>query len=350
MNPRNEKGQNEGTVLSMIKSLVKGDNHAEGSTSNAQRNLLLGFLKAACVLPTQPLHVVMRWQQAQLGSAYNASVLSAAQSFRILWGLKTPDGQYVSKATTFYKGLKPAMTKEFLKNAIYKGFLITNAPNYVDWLFADSLGDVMSPGQYTFFRAVAAGCFAGLGDNIAGGIPEFMATRGATSHGAGANVKLIGDIQFSKTPIKAIAALYTGFIPSVLKGSVAFSTLFYTSEPIKKYTKQLYGIEEGQPVPFVTNLTASFFSGLTVSSTTAALDNAKTQSQMPNSKGKSVIQTLRDNVSKFGPRSLVVGLPLRTVISTLGWGVSHFVLLSHHSPKPERPASAAKEQTLARKM
>lgn len=322
----------------------------DGSTSNMMKNLELGVLKALCVLPTQGPHVVMRWQQAQLGSLHNPSILSAVDAFKILWNQKNEKGEYKNRVTTFYKGVGPAMTKEFFKNAAYKGYLITNAPGYVDWMFASSLGGSLSPAQYSVFNAVVAGCIAGVGDTVAGGIPEFIATRRATSHGAGANAKLLGDIQFTKTPFKAVAALYTGFVPSILKGSVNFSTLFYTSEPIKQFTRQLYGIQQGQQAPFITNLTASFFSGLVVASTSAALDNAKTQAQMANSKGKSTMATLVDNVKKFGPRSLIVGLPLRTMISTLGWGVSHFVLMSDHKPKPARIVHEEKEQTYSKKM
>ena len=302
--------------------------------SNIMMSLELGLLKGASAIPTQPLQVIMRRQQARMGSAMNPALLNASQACKELWNLKDSAGKPAGKVETFFKGWRPGAVKEFGKSAIYKGYLIVGAPVIVKNALGDKLDGVFTPGQYHLTVCVMAGVLAGVGDTVCGGIPEALGTFRSTSHGELANAKFLEGMEV-KSPLKAIAQLYRGFIPASLKGAFAFSTFYYTAAPIKARVNQYFGVDAHHPEPWTAKLTSAVISGFTVALISAPLDNVKTQKQMPGATKKSVMETLADNVKKHGPRSLVIGLPIKTLMVAMGWGIAHFVTQRDRGDKKE---------------
>lgn len=314
------------------------NNKNNSSTSQMLSSLYplaqLGIAKSLSVLPTQPLQVVMRRQQAALADKRGARVLSARQAAKEIWH---QTDNMALRIAAVYRGTGPAMIKEFAKNTTYKGLFILGAPTIAANLHPEWLKNNLSPGQFHFSTALLAGTIAGTGDVLFGGPFEAWATFRATSQGDKADASFVKEFKEGKNIPEKMARLYRGAIPSIVKGSIAFSTFFYSASPIKASVYQFYGVDKQQPAPWYATLTASTLSGITVALTSSPFDIVKTQAQMPGANGKSLTEALKSNVKSHGIAGLGAGLFLKSVMISMGWGIAFFVTqrnnVTHHEKK-----------------
>lgn len=287
-------------------------------------NFNLAGWKVAAILPTQPLHVVMRHQQAMLVSD-SPRVLSFFAAFKEI----RADKSFAS----FFKGTGPGVAKELGRNITYKGALIKGAPNLADSLLPDSLYKATSPTQYYLIKAVFAGIIASASDTALGGWMESIATFRSTSHGKYANASFTSEIQQESSTLGKIRRLYRGFIPTAVKGTVAFSTFFVVTDPIQNFSATLFGLSPKDHTPWYVMATSSILCGFSVALTSSPFDIIKTQSQMPGAKGVNVVKALCNNYKIHGLGSVTAGLPAKTIMITIGWALNFFAT---QEPKEDR--------------
>tara|TARA_R110000868_G_scaffold15698_16_gene71666 strand:- start:471 stop:1286 length:816 start_codon:yes stop_codon:yes gene_type:complete len=226
--------------------------------------------------------------------------------------------------SALYRGVMPAMTKEFLKSVVYKGVLITGAPSLAAAAIPDYVQESIPSYQYHFIKAVIAGSIAGVGDVAFGGAFESWATFSATAQGANSKASFFNQVSEGKTVLDKVGKLYQGAVPSMVKGTVAFSTFFYTATPIKSAVAGYFNNEPGAKTPWYGTLLAAVLSGGAVALTSSPFDIAKTQAQMPNASKKSLGQALKSNFQSYGWRGLTAGLPLKTCMVAAGWSIAFF--------------------------
>ncbi len=303
----------------------QGNHFFEGFTSQYPKltmSFQLGTVKAISVLPTQWMQVAMRYQQTALVSNAVPRLLSTRQAFMELWNHQsTPQG----RLATFFKGTQPAMMKEFFKNFAYKGVLIEGAPRLADSMIPTVVKEALSTQQNNTIKSLIAGTIAAAGDVFFGGTIEAYATYRAAAQGENSGASFKKDLQKHKSPLAKLSFLYRGAVPSTFKGTVAFSTFFYTSQPIKNAVNQFYDVPKNGKSPWYASLTAATLSGVAVAMTSSPFDIAKTQAQMPNSKNKSLSEALTYNFKNYGVRGLTAGLTLKSVMAVVGWGLAFAV-------------------------
>lgn len=311
-------------------------------------SLTLAVFKALAVVPTQPMQVLMRMQQGALRT--QKSRLTAVGAIKqIIENNKTPS---VIKSTTniihsFFRGTTAGASKEFIKNLVYKNLLLVGVPKFVDRMMSPAFSNNLSESQYRFVKAVLAGTAAGLLEGVLGCPFESVAVFRALSQGKHANAQLFEKKiawNFHK-PILTIQAmigqipnlyqvLYRGFAPTVVKGSIAFTTYFACAEPISNLVNGWHGIENADSA--WSKLAKAISVGGAVALASSIPDIHKTGTQMP--KGvkeamkQSAFQAFKSNFETFGVRGLTAGLPIKILMITIGWGLNFFVTggTSHH--------------------
>jgi hypothetical protein len=290
-------------------------------------NCTLAFGKLFLVIPTQPLHVVMRRQQGALASE-SPRVLSFNEAYKEI--------RFNKPMSALFKGTAPGIIKEFSKNLLYKGALITGAPHLAESVLPEPVKNYTSSKQYYLIKCLLAGCIASVSDAVLGGPLERIATYRATSQGKEADASFSKEfLQISSFKGK-FSFLYKGFVPTALKGSLAFSTMFSMSQPIKHWTASLYGHSPKDAAPWYSIGTSAILGGLVVAIVSSPLDIIKTQAQMPGSKGKNTFKALWDNYSLHGIRGIVAGLPAKTAMITMGWSLNFFAMQKMDEYKERR--------------
>lgn len=279
-------------------------------------NFMLALGKLILVIPTQPLHVVMRRQQGALASGDNPRVLSFKEAYKEI--------RFGQPMSALFKGMMPGTAKEFSKNLVYKGALITGAPSLAESALPQSLKNYTSGTQYHLIKCVLAGCIASVSDAVLGGPLERLATFRSTSQGKEANASYSQEFAQNRLLGDKIRFVYKGFVPTVIKGGLAFSTMFTLSQPIKNRTASFYGLSPKDAAPWYSLGTSAILGGLAVALVSSPFDIIKTQAQMPASKGKSAYKALSDNYKLHGLRGVTAGLPAKTAMITMGWSLNFF--------------------------
>lgn len=285
-------------------------------TDYMKANFMLALGKLMLVIPTQPLHVVMRRQQGALASNENPRVLSFNQAYKEI--------RFGQPMSALFKGMMPGTAKEFSKNLVYKGALITGAPTLAESVLPQSLKSYTSATQYHLVKCVLAGCIASVSDAVLGGPLERLATFRSTAQGKDANASYSKEFAQNRLLQDKIRFVYKGFVPTVIKGGLAFSTMFTLSQPIKQWTAKIYGLSPKSPAPWYSLGTSAILGGLAVALVSSPFDIIKTQAQMPASKGKSAYNALLDNYKLHGLRGVTAGLPAKTAMITMGWSLNFF--------------------------
>jgi hypothetical protein len=290
----------------------------------ATANATLAYYKLLSVMVTQPLHVIMRYQQAMLDCLEQPRVLSIKQAYReILQGkpknvlskaeisvmfkkiLETakinPYKNLLSKSDvfavlqlfqemikgspylSFYKGTIPGLSKEFWKNISYKGALIKGAPDLAKQLLFSagidpSRYDAMSPLQRHLFLALIAGAISGHSDAILSICFENHATFLSTAQGKYANASFMEELKKEKTLYGKLARLSRGLGPTIAKSNVAFVTFFAVTKPMQVYIDEFFSLPPGQKT-WYSLLTASLLSGFVVALLSSPFDIVKTNAQ-----------------------------------------------------------------------
>ncbi len=303
-------------------------------------NLELGFWKATMVLPTQPLQVIMRAQQAALASKTNPRALTAFQAFAEIAKQNSGNATVAKRSwrsilQPFFKGGAIGAAKEGLKNTTYKAPLITGAPNLADKILAPTQAKKkLSPLQYHVLNSFVSGGVAASVDVGLGGALEAWATFLSTAQGKDAKASFVQEVKEAPRLTAKLQLLYRGFIPATVKSSVAFTTFFISAEPIKTGVRQLYGLKEHERMSWGAMLLSAFASGTLVALTSSPADIAKTQSQMPNSKGRKLIPALKANYKTYGLVGMTAGMPLKCLLIITGWGLN-FVITQREKPSEQ---------------
>jgi hypothetical protein len=297
-----------------------------------QANLQLAAAKVAAVLPTQPLHVVMRQQQAALGSPNNPRVLSARAAYKEI--------RVGQPFTALYKGTTPALVKGGIKNLTYKGALIKGAPNLADKFLPDYIHNNTSPSLHHFIKAFTAGGIAAFGDTSLAGVLETYATYLSTSHGEHAKASFLSEVQKESNVFYKVRRAYRGFTPTVVKESIAFTTFFALTDPIQRMTARLFGLSQKDKTPWYAMATSSMLCGLSVAVTSSPFDIIKTHSQMPGAKGTDVLTGLYNNFKTHGIGAATTGLPAKALMITIGWGLTFLATQGSHEKKKSRVKGA----------
>lgn len=287
-----------------------------------QANAILAVLKTAAVLPTQPLQVVMRNQQSGLKKSKEPQLLSARQ---VAWNIATQNGEPLSLRAVpfFFRGTLSGLTKEFLKNASYKGALILGAPKLADTaLKQTTLADILPQNLYRITQVILASSIAGASDVLLGGPLDALATFHATSQGKHADASYAKEVRAEPTLSKKIQRIYRGSDAAILKSTIGFVAYFSISQHAKQWAAHLYGIENEKALPWYGKLTASLISGGTVAAASSPFDIVKTQLQMPNPSNLGLGNALVNNFKQHGIKGITTGLPLKCAMITLGWGIN----------------------------
>jgi hypothetical protein len=307
-------------------------------------NLELAVYKVGAILPSQPLHVVMRHQQAALASD-NPRSLSMIKAYREICSKRSLPSLLNPLSSPLYKGFLPGLLKEGGKNLMYKGALIKGAPNLAESILPESLRYSTSPTQYKLIKAVSAGVIASVSDATLGGVLENYATFRATSQGKYADASLYRELQLANGALSKMGVLYRGFIPTTIKGTAAFSTFFYLTHPIQKMTASLYGLSpKDASSVWYCMATSALFSGMSVAFTSSAFDIIKTQSQMPGSKEIGVFKALAHNFELHGLKGITAGLPAKIMMITVGWGLNFFATQGSLESKEDKPDDVPKHE------
>ena len=286
---------------------TKTDSHADVSWKT---KILFGAAKAAAVIPTQPLHVIQKMQQAKF--------MTAPQAFAEI--------RKSNNFSAFFKGTTAGAGKEFIKCVGYKAWLLNGAPGYAKMMLPASL----SPQEHPLLHASVAGTFAGVSDLLLGGPLDNVSTFQSTSQGAHAKAKFFEKAaapeSFLKQGSGIVKRLYRGALPAGLKSSVAFTTSFYTKKPIKNWVKDMYHIPGNTEMPWYATFTSAVMSGGAVAVTCSALDIAKTQAQMPNPNHLPFMMALKNNFKQHGVRAVTAGIPIKFLMVAMGWGINYVMI------------------------
>ncbi|HEX2549736.1 MAG TPA: MC/SLC25 family protein [Gammaproteobacteria bacterium] len=265
----------------------------------------LGIKKSIAVPLTQPLHVMQKMQQTR--------ILTISQAYNEI--------HKTGKISSFFKGVIPGAGKEFFKNAFYKGAVIKYAPDMADWILPISI----SKNQYPLTHAVIEGTLSATLDTLIAGPIDNYGTYLATSHGANSKASFARELREEKNYINKLKIFYRGGIPATLKGTVAFTTFYATSQPVKNSVKQIFQLENQKEMPLYATFLISTMAGASVALTSSVFDIAKTQAQMPKAPNQSLFQKISLNWQKHGIRGVTAGVTLKFVMATLGWGITHAV-------------------------
>lgn len=265
----------------------------------------LGIKKSIAVPFTQPLHVMQKMQQTR--------ILTIRQAYNEI--------HKTGKISSFFKGVIPGAGKEFFKNAFYKGAVIKYAPDMADWILPNSI----AKNQYPLTHAILEGTISASLDTIIAGPIDNYGTYLATSHGANSKASFGRELKAEKNFMNRLRIFYRGGIPATLKGSVAFTTFYATSQPIKNSVKQIFHLENQKEIPLYATFLISTMAGASVALTSSVFDIAKTQAQMPKALNQSLFQKVSLNWQKHGIRGVTAGVTLKFIMATLGWGITHAV-------------------------
>lgn len=316
------------------------DRKKEGSPSHASSwfsmtNVYLALSKAALVVPTQPMQVIMRRQQASLADKKSPKPISIIQTFKLIMaenarvaGTEQP-APFKQKISAFFKGGGNGAFKEFIKNGAYKAPLITGAPKLAGTVLSSTGLDAnFSERQYYFIRAFVAGNIASIGDNLFGGIFERRATYLATLKPGQVRMSLFQEALAASSKVEFVSSMYKGFVPATAKSSVAFVTFYAVSDPIKEKVKKWYGVKPGDKETWTLLLTTAALVGASVATTSSPLDIIKTGAQMAEGKKVGLMEGLRHNYKAFGLVGMTAGLPMKFLLVVGGWALTYAVTQS----------------------
>lgn len=348
--------------------MAKPKNEQKDKLIDTSSNKRLAILKVIYVPFSQILHVMMRRQQAMLRSEENPRALSAWQAFQeiraqppgkgaeafkypafvkqileVLLNRSMPD-YYVYPSSVkgvldvlarqplapFLRGTIPGSVKEFVKNGSYKAPLILGAPVLAERIVPTELADYTHPYIYHSAIALTGGAIAGIADAVIGGPIDGYATFRATSQGKYADASFYQELVASGSIQGATERLYKGFMATVGKGFVAYTTYFLVKEPVKTSFAKYYDSKSWQY-----NFLTAFSVGLAVALTSSSLDIIKTGQQMPGATKDTIYNTFKKNIKTHGVSGATAGVPLKTIIATGGWGITFFATQKVQEKLPE---------------
>ena len=222
-------------------------------------NMQLGFTKSLLVLPTQWLQVMMRYQQSialdeekprilkesqafhELAPKAKAVFKSPTQSIQAMLETGRKNAEYMRdhppklrtsirypwinpvfafyhrqnqrpaavlmrgtfQANPFYnlfKGTVPSMTKEALKNGVYKGLFIVKVPDWIEFALSyTSLDKNQYPIAYHVVKSSAAALGISAIDVFFGGALDAWATHAATAQGKHAKASFTKEVLNEKS-------------------------------------------------------------------------------------------------------------------------------------------------------
>lgn len=314
MNNRDKEKSSQITILALLEANAK-----------------LAISKAVAVLPTQPFQVMMRVQQGALVSKEKPQFLSIPEAAKKIYQ-ENHKKNSTHALRPFFRGTTQAVSKEALKNGVYKGALITGAPDLANnALAATGFSDLNSPAFHHVLKPIVAGTIAGTSDVLLGGVLESWATYRATSHGVHANASFWQEVRAEHSIMGQLNRAYSGAGPSLIKNNIAFTTYFMTTNPIKNGVSNFYNIQDQKHIPWYAKLTTALLAGGAVAISSSPFDIIKTQSQMPNPSKKPVGEALLSNWKTYGLKGVTAGLPLKFGMITMGWSITHLATDSSHS-------------------
>lgn len=305
-------------------------------------NLNLGIAKAVLVVPTQWMQVIMRVMQGALLDKTNPELLSMRGAVRRILTKENPKTR-LDYIRPFFRGTMAGASKEFIKCSAYKGALILGAPSVVEDHLLTPLGisEHVSVSQYYILKALNAGVFAAAADVVIGGALESAATHRATSHGGDAKKTFYKEVIGEASFMSGVKRAYRGAGATMVKGTIAFDTYFLTEEPIKSWVMKKFDVKNPKKMPWDAAITNALLGGMAIAVTSAPFDIVKTQAQMPNPSKLSVIDGLRANFARYGIRGVTAGLIPKSIMITLGWGVTKLATSFSELSWREDPKSPA---------
>jgi|GEM_PF-6642191 len=288
-----------------------------------QANMSLATLKAASIVPTQWAQVIMRWQQAAMGSKTNPRALSAVEAAREIYYGTQANPILNRSLKRFFNGSIAGSWKEFLKNGLYKGIFITEAPLHADTLLRSmNIPDYLSPNQYLIMKSFLAGTGAAVMDTAISGPLEGWATFRATSQGTDVTASFWKEVFAKKTLPEMTSRAYQGGGAAIAKGSASFSTFFLAADGVKTRVAQALDIPDKKDMPWYASISSALITGGFVAFVSSAFDVRKTQRQMPNAVNNSMYQSFMNDYKRFGLKGPLAGLPLKFLMIALGWGIT----------------------------
>lgn len=310
--PKSDTSTNSST-LTPIKQKVQSVIDYFKSNVDYKSNFLLALGKSLLVFPTQPLQVLMRHQQGSLASD-PPRILSIQESYNEI--------RFKQPMQALFKGVRLSAAKELAKNGIYKATLISGAPDLAESILPERPKNYATEAQYNLVKCLVAGFIASVSDAILGGSIDRIATFQATSQGKKADANFSQELKQVNSVFGKVGFLYKGFAANSIKGSFAFTTMFYVSAPITHWSASIYKHSLEEKAPWYSSATSAILAGIAVAIVSSPWDIVKTQAQMPGSKDKGTCRALYDNYSRHGLRGVTAGLPAKTAMITIGWSLN----------------------------
>ena len=141
----------------------------------------------------------MRNEQAALADKENPRFLTAIQVAKNIAASHSSKSGYAS-LLFFRECYFLGLTKELVKNGVYKGALIVGAPSIADQLLKPTnLASIASPTVYHCVLVVVAGVVAASADVGLGGALDSWATYRATSQGKHADANYLKEVAGEKS-------------------------------------------------------------------------------------------------------------------------------------------------------
>ncbi len=278
----------------------------------------LAFWKSLIVPATQPLQVTMRQQQLSLSQR---QFLPAHTAFSQLCHKTNGKRLLGMLPTAIFRGSISAMTKEAIKNGSYKAILFKGAPKLIATKLHHPIFSHLSAHNQHTIIAGSAACVASAADTAIGGPFERYATYRATSQGNSRNASFIQEMKNKGNLKKQFQFIYKGAVASFIKTGVSCFALFAFSGPIQRSCYQQFQLQPGDPIPLTASGLCAITTGTSVALLGSPFDIVKTIHQMPkSSSGESTINVLRNNIQQFGIRGVTAGLPIKILMTIIGWG------------------------------
>lgn len=286
-------------------------------------NIKLGTAKAALVVPTQWMQVIMRVMQGALIDKTNPELLSMRGAARRIIAKENPK-TIVDLIRPFFRGTMTGASKELIKGVFYKGALIKGAPSLAEKKILKPLAihEHVNANQFYILKALSAGLIAAGSDVVLGGALESAATFRATAHGHDAKTSFIKEVFGEQSLAAGFKRAYRGAGATMVKGTIAFDTLFLKEKPIETWVVKRFDVKNPKKMPWDAAITNALLSGMAVAVTSAPFDIVKTQAQMPNPTNLTVVQGILVNYSHYGVRGITAGIVPKSIMITLGWGVT----------------------------
>lgn len=298
---------------------------AETSTLKTylEASATLALFKASLVPITQPLQVIMRMQQHSVKSPRLLSALAAFKQVRS------------TGVANLMRGTVPALLKEGLKNGTYKAAFLKGSPDLVTAIAPWSMSSWNShPYLAHISIALASAGIASAADTLIGGPLERFATYRATSQGSNLNANFLDTLR-EKSFVDQVREIWKGAGAMMFKTGIACATLYSTGKPIQAFITQKNQLKPGDSMPLTVSAQCALATGFSVAMMSSPFDIVKTIKQAPDSSKKGLAALMRENVARHGLTGLTAGLPIKILMTCLGWAAVSAITQSKTVPDPE---------------